>query len=436
MTDSDQAKADRLKKWRAIALLALVFAGILFIVGRIGENSHPAWGWVRAFGEAAMVGALADWFAVVALFRHPMGIPFYHTAVVRLNHHRIAHSIGTFFIRHFWQRDVLKRFVTGRRFASHLASLLEDRREEWAAAMPGQLNQLLKQMPESALQEPVQQFAKGVVSRIDLAPLSARLLEALLQRGVQQELIRVTTPAIAETVRENREFLEKKIREEVPLPDEMPLRIGAFRMPAEVAEEWFKSVKSAIAAYVAERVVDKTEVTLREVERDEQHPIRQAVDSRLQKLADDLRQDPAMQEQLEQWRQKLIESETWNDAVTGLTKQIREWLEKSDEEPLASAIRGISLQAIDYFAQELAQETGLGGQVDELLRERLIDVALEHQDAIHELLVQTVKEWPVEKISGQMELELGADLQFIRLNGTLVGGVVGLALHAISLLLA
>ena len=95
-------------------------------------------------------------------------------------------------------------------------------------------------------------------------------------------------------------------------------------------------------------------------------------------------------------------------------------------------------QIIEAFLRplELAQETGLGGQVDELLRERLIDVALEHQDAIHELLVQTVKEWPVEKISGQMELELGADLQFIRLNGTLVGGVVGLALHAISLLLA
>lgn len=433
MQEVDEAKRARLVRWRRVALMALGLAAILFLIGKFGENYHPAWGWLRAFGEAALVGALADWFAVVALFRHPMGIPFYHTAIVRRNHGRIAEAIGQFFIRHFWHREVLERFLKGRRFGTQIATLLDERRTEWATAAPRHLARWMERLPEDVLVEPVRRFAEGVVRKIDLGPLAARLLDLLLERGVQQELIAVTAPAIAQTVRENREYLERKIREEIPLPDQMPLRIGAFRMPAEVAEEWFKAVKAAIAAYVAERIVDKTEVVLEEVQRDEAHPIREAVDNRLRQLAEDLRHDPQLLERLEQWRDRLLTTEGWQETVQGLAHKIRNWLIQIEDSPLANEMQNLAEVAIGHAADRLRDPDDWGGQLDALMRGRLLDVAEDHRDEIHRVLVDTVKEWPVEKMSDRMEIELGADLQFVRLNGTLVGGLVGLILHAIGL---
>ncbi len=433
MPEPDDAKRLRLRHWRRVALGALIVAGLLFIVGRLLETEHPAWGWVRAFGEAALIGALADWFAVVALFRHPMGIPFYHTAIVRRNQGRIAEAIGAFFMRHFWERNVLTRLLAGRRLSLFAAAWLEEQREPWATRAPEVVVQLAASLPPETFDRLAQDFAGRVLSSVHPGPTAARLLESLLEPATQQELIHATLPLIATAISENRPFLEAKIREEIPLPEEIPLRVGAFRIPAEAAGEWFKSAKQTIAAYVAERVLEKTGQVLREVETDPQHPLRQAVASRLKRLAHEWHADPAWNDTLSDWRNRLLASPAWQEIVSSLAARASQTLRQASETPLANPLTELATRLITDTANRLRDPAGWGGQWDALLESRLVDTALAHRETVHTLLVDTVHDWPADKISDQLELEIGADLQFVRLNGTLVGGAIGLALHAIGL---
>jgi len=238
-------------------------------------------------------------------------------------------------------------------------------------------------------------------------------------------------------VRENRAFLEAKIREEIPLPEELPLKFGGFKLPSEFVDEWMKGVKGAIAAFVAERVIDKIEGTIAEVATMPDHPIRAGFDQRLRVLATTLQEDPASAEKLRQWRDELLASEGWSRAVESAATTIRQGIENpagTSGDWLHTSIQKGAAAAITHAIAQLRDADGWGGKLDVMVRDKLIEISLSQTTQVRILLENTVAKWPSNKMSDQLELELGADLQFVRLNGTLVGGLVGLVLHAIGII--
>jgi len=430
--EDDLAKKARLRRLRSVAVGALVFAALLFVVGKVGEVTHPGWGWVRAFGEAAMIGALADWFAVVALFRHPMGIPFYHTAIVRRNQGRIAGAIGAFFMKHFWQREVLVKVLEERRLMAAVADWTAEQHETWSNAAPGWVAGFVRQLPPDAFDPVVRQLAERFANGVEPGAAGAGIFATLLERGIQHELIDAAAPVLAESIREHRDYLEKKIREEIPLPDQLPLEFGGVRIPTGPAGEWLDRIKHTVAGYLTDRVIEKTTTILGEVETDPAHPLRQSLDDRLQRLVGDMRDDPVWQNRLTTWWESLRESASWEQSLTSIAAQARHALCRVDEPPMDKEVTRLVAQALDTVGTHLRDEQGWGGTLERLIRERILEAALQHRETVHALLVDTVRQWPGGKMADQLELEIGADLQFVRLNGTLVGGLIGLILHAVG----
>jgi uncharacterized membrane-anchored protein YjiN (DUF445 family) len=405
---------------RAATLLLLLVAAI-YAAARSFEHAHPWLAWVRAFAEAAMVGALADWFAVVALFRHPMGIPIPHTAILRRKQPEIGRTLAGFVVGNFLGRDVvagrLDRIDLAAAAARWLGANAEGLSDRACALIPWALS--------AADDEDIARLLHAqVVARLrdfPAAPLLGRLLGIVASgdkfEPVIHELLRIATDA----TRENREAIAAGIRREIPVPDQV------LGIPL------LGPVKDHLAGWVARRVVDRAETLLSAAAGDPGHPLRREFRLRLARFVADLADWPEYLARGEELKAELLA----NEAVAGFARAAWDEIKRGVVADLARPDSGLRRRVASWlggFAAALERDASVRAKLNAALRGAIPEFIEAHRDEVRKLIEETVRAWDPGEMTAKLEDAVGRDLQFIRINGTLIGGCVGLALHALGIL--
>ena len=416
ITPDDEVKRVRLVQMKRVATLMLVGVAVLFVVTRFLESRYPWLGFVRAFAEAAMVGGIADWFAVTALFRHPMGIPIPHTAIVPSRKDRIGTALGNFVQRNFLTREVVSGKIAAMQLGNRAAQWLsrpENSRRLARHAAHG-LSGAVGVLRDDDVQALVD---RGIVSRLrrmQAAPLMARLFELLTAGGRHQALLDDALRLAAKFLYENEAMIRERVKAESP---------------------WW--VPGAVDSRVGDKIVSGVEKTLVAVAADPDHPLRQRYDEAVDRFVLSLRENPETIARFEQIKLDVL-------AHPGVAEFSREvWGDvKGRIASYAEQVADDAEQAPDQLEQWLAglghtvlQDPVLSAKVNEWIVEMVAYAVDQAREEVATLISTTVAAWDAHATSRKIELQIGRDLQFIRINGTLVGGLVGLILYAVGLLL-
>jgi len=400
---------------RRVATGLLVFMAALFLATHWYQDLHPAIGFVRAFAEAAMVGGLADWFAVTALFRHPLGLPIPHTAIVPRNKDRIGHTLAQFIRDNFLvpriialrmrQIDIagaVGRFLTdptlsqgrmksgaGRLIADVIAALDQDR---------------LGGMVKSALAERLRQ--------LDVAPLLGQALTAAMADGRHQPLLDGFVSWGAKTLDANAHLIRDMVHE----------RANALVRLTGIDET------------IANSIINGLHKLLEDMAADPDHPLRERVEEGLAKLADDLQNDPVMQARVGQVRDEILENPAVKRWLDGLWEQGRGALLKAARNP-ESALAGRLGEALKQLGSTLMEDAALRATINRFARRAVVGAVDSYGDTAVRLISDTVRGWDAATVTDRLENAVGRDLQYIRINGTIVGGLVGVLIHTVETVL-
>ena len=401
---------------RLFATGMLVAMAGLFVVARYFQSVHPAWGYVLAFAEAGMIGGMADWFAVTALFRHPLGIPIPHTAIIPENKDRIADTMAAFLQENFLTPQVVARRLHATNIAAAAGGWLADPRESNGGRIRAGAAELLAQVLESLDPERLGGQVRGGLVRqlgkLEIAPLLGQLVEtAIADRrhlAVIDSLVRWT----GLTLEDNEELVRDLIHR----------RANAVLRWTGLDETLATSVLDGLYKLLAEVIVTPD------------HPLRAKIEEGLAKLATDLRSDPELRTRVERMKDELLANpavSTWWQGVwerlrTGLLKRLRQ-----NDAKIGSQFA----EALAELGATLRDDPRMQRQVNRFARRTLVGVASRYGDQIVRLVSETVKRWDAATVTERIESAVGRDLQFIRINGTLVGGLVGVAIHTLDVLL-
>ena len=394
-----------------VALSLLLAAAGLLVATFLLPIPEPVAGYLRAFAEAALIGGLADWFAVVALFRHPLGIPIPHTAIVPNNKDRIGVALGDFIQTNFLTREVLGGQLAKHDLALSLAGVLANRAhaEPLAARLTELIPGMLSALDSTGAREVLQQQLRRALRSVDTAPLVARLLDALLTDQNRERLM-------AALLQQARSLLEGA---EPDLRDRIHGRSAWLLQRLRVDER------------IADQVLDGAYELLQEIEDDTQHPWRLRMSVLLDDFIVDLRTAPAYQRHADALVETVLEHPLFDEAVQDIWAAIAAYLRDAAARPDSGLRRHIEA-SIQQLGEQLQADPPARDALNTWLRGTLIDLALNSRSVAAALISETVSTWDAATVTAKLEEAVGRDLQFIRVNGTLIGGLVGLCLHAFS----
>jgi uncharacterized membrane-anchored protein YjiN (DUF445 family) len=410
-TPADEAERERrlVRMKRNATGLLVAFAGI-FIVARLLEPRWPWLGFLRATAEAAMVGGLADWFAVTALFKKPLGLPIPHTAIIPARKDRIGKTLGRFVTNNFLSRDVIASRVVTMRPGERLMRWLADPAHSHvlarhvAAGLAGGAHVLR----DEDVSDMIERGLAARVRSIQVAPLIGNLLAILTSDRRHQELLDEALRLGARAVADNESVIRTRIREESP---------------------WW--LPEAVDDRIHERVVAALERTLTEVSEDPEHELRARFDEALERFIDQLRTSPEAMARAEAIKEDVLEhpalrefsASLWADAKTALARRL-ERTERAEPDAIERGLVTIAQAALD--------DPTLLEKIDRWIVDALVYAVDQYRHEVGALIEHTVSQWDPDATSRKIELQIGRDLQFIRINGALVGGLVGLVLYTIG----
>lgn len=406
----------RRMRWSATGLLAAMAVVFFTTHGLLG--THPAWGYVNAFAEAAMVGGLADWFAVTALFRHPLGLPIPHTAIIPENKDRIADTMAQFLRENFLTPAVVARRMAQMNVARAVGEFLtapprDTIDGDGPSRLSGGVSELLAEVLESLdpdrLGNQVRTGLGNQFAKIDVSPLLGRMLEGAIADGRHMPLMDGFIRWAGLTLEDNEDTVRQIIES----------RANAVLRWTGLDERISGSVLDGLYKLLAEVLVDP------------EHPLRSKIEEGLEKLADDLKHDPVTRERIESMKRDLIENPAVAEWWMGVWERIRRSLIRRARDP-ENALGGEMRKLLVEMGHALQRDVRLQLQINRLARRTMVGVSTRYGGQIVQLVSETVKRWDAVTITGRIESAVGRDLQFIRINGTIVGGLVGMVLHAIT----
>ena len=416
--------ADRARRMRWTATGMLAGMAVVFIATHGLVAAHPAWGYVNAFAEAAMVGGLADWFAVTALFRHPLGLPIPHTAIIPENKDRIADTMAAFLRENFLTPAVVARRMAGMNIARAAGEFLAasperapngavmDERSRITSGAAELLAEVLESLDPDRLGNQVRAGLAGQIAKLDIAPLAGRMIETTMADKRHQPLIDGFVRWAGLTIEDNEETLRDIIHQRVA---------GVLR--------W-----TGLDKTISSSVLDGLYKLLAEVLVNPDHPLRGKVEEGLAKLGQDLQHDPETRARVEEMKRDLIANPAVAVWWTGVWERIRQSLIRRARDP-ESGMGEEMRNMLSELGQALQQDERLQLQINRFARRTMVGVATRYGDQIVRLVSETVRRWDAQTITDRVEGAVGRDLQFIRINGTLVGGLVGMTLHFITTVL-
>jgi len=418
-------KEAELLKAKRLPLMLLCGAAVLFIATVLYPLWFPATRWVGALksvAEASMVGALADWFAVSALFRRvPVPLVGRHTAIIPRNKERIADNLALFVQDKFLNTDALLTLIRRHDPAQMMASWL--RTPENAERLGGYLLKMVRGFLDLADDQRIQAFMRRAIhkaiDKVDLSQSAAMVLESLTKNNRHQALLDDAISQLLQLVNKpaTHDFIAAQVmrwlKREHPLKEKM--------LPTEWVGE-----KSAEMAANAVRSI------LNDIEQDGTHEIRQGFNRAVERLISRLKSDPEMQLKAEEIKDYLKQDEALNTYISQLWGDLRGWL-KADLDKSDSVLHAKVSAAGQWLGETLVQDTHLRASLNQHLEEAAMGVAPEFSAFLSRHISDTVKSWDAKDMSHQVELNIGKDLQRIRINGTVVGGVIGLILWLLSM---
>ena len=399
---------------RATATGLLVAMAALYLVAREFTHFHPAVGFVRAFAEAAMVGGMADWFAVTALFRHPLGVPIPHTAIIPRNKDRIGDTLALFLRDNFLTPAVVARRMSRLDLAAAAGHFLA-RPSDAGGRMKEGAGRLAADMLGSLDPERLGGMVKGAVSariaELDLAPLLGQALGAAISQGRHRPLIDGIVKWAAKTLSSNDDLVREMIH----------ARAGSLL-------RW-----TGLDATLADAIIEGLAKMLTEMADDPNHRLRAKAEEGLAHLAIALQDDPRMRARVAELRDEIMRNPAMRRWIDGLWESSRAALLRVARDPDA-AMSGKVGDMIRQLGQTLETDARLRTTINRFARRTAVGVTASYGHQIVRLVSDTVRGWDADTITGRVENAVGRDLQFIRINGTVVGGLVGVALHTVDVL--
>jgi uncharacterized membrane-anchored protein YjiN (DUF445 family) len=413
LPNRDAERARDLRRIKLAATALLFFTAALFVVARHFEPTHWMWGYVASFAAAATVGGVADWYAVVALFRRPLGLPIPHTAIIPRNHLRIADTLGEFIETNFLAPEPVEKRLGEVDFAALVADWLVE--PERAAALADFVLRLLPQTLGAIEQSGLKGFlGKRIMTeleRIEVAPLAAGLLSAVTEKGRHQRLLDELLGAL-EKVLTNEETLAA-LRERIR--KELPALFNLYRADA----------------YLLRKIVASTSGFIQDARADRKHPLRLEFDSFVTGFIEQLRSSQAFARRAESLKRDLLARPEIAAIAEGAWESLRTFLEQDSRAPDSQIRRQLEAMLIDIGGQ-LARDPAIRAEINRGMVRVLADFVQSQKSGVGRFIADQVKAWDIDMLIGRIELTVGRDLQYIRFNGALIGGLAGLALHALE----
>ena len=418
MIDSpgDAARAAELRrvKWLATGVLAATFA--LFLAARVLLHVHPVFGFVAAFAEAATIGGLADWYAVVALFKRPLGLPIPHTAIIQSNQHRIADKLGEFIERNFLEAGPVEAKLREIDFGAFVADWLRDRKRSGDLARFA-----LRLLPEafsatetSGLMNFISRRVTTQLLSFDLAPLAAGTLRGFVQQGRHQGLLDDILRVVHQTLTqaETMAVIRDKVRAE------MPTLLKLYRADK----------------FVVNRIVASATRFFEEVRDDPKHPFRGEFDRMLLSFVERLGSDRAFADRINGLKRDLLARPELGDLARNIWSNAQAFIERSASGE-SQVLQQLLTRMFTEAGEALAGDADLRAEINQGLVAVLRTVIAEQKNGVSTFISEQMKAWDMRQLISLIEINVGKDLQYIRFNGSLIGGLAGLALYTLEYLL-
>ena len=401
---------------KRLATAMLVAMAVVYLAARVYEDFHPLIGFIKAFAEAAMVGGLADWFAVTALFRHPLGLPIPHTAIIPRNKDRIGDTMASFLRQNFLTPAVVARRMRKVDVAGAVGRFLADPNHGGAGRLRGGVSKLLANLLESLDDSQLGGMAKGALANrlrdLDVSPLLGQALAAAMQEGRHVPLLDGIINRARAILESNDHLIRDMVHE----------RAGSIL-------RW-----TGLDSNVSDSIINGLNRLFADMAEDPDHPLRARANDAIADLAKDLQHDPAMQARVTDLKAEIIANPAMQHWIDGLWQQGRSALLKAARDP-DRVLAGRFGDLLRQLGEPLQNDPRLRLTINRFARRAAVGATASYGDSIVKLVSETVRGWDAGKITARIEGAVGRDLQYIRINGTLVGGLVGLALHTIDLYL-
>src|SRR3984885_3361657 len=406
----DAARAAELRRVKVLATLVLSGTLALFVTAKMLLPVHPLFGFVAAFAEAATIGGLADWYAVVALFRRPLGLPIPHTAIIQANQRRIADKLGEFIEQHFLEAAPVDAKLRQIDFGSFIADWLRDRKRSTDLA-----RFLLRLMPEalsatenSGLMTFITRRGTTQLQSIDLAPLAAGTLRAFVAEGRHQGLLDDILRVLDQSLRQPQTMamVREKIR------GELPTLLKLYRADKFLVN---KLVASATAFFD-------------EVRNDPSHPFRGEFDRMVLSFVDRLGSDPLYAGRIDGLKRDLLARPELADLARNIWSNARSFIERSASGE-SQVLQQILARMFAAAGEALAGDGELRGEINQGFVAVLRSFIADQKSGVSGFIADQVKAWDMGQLISLIEINIGKDLQYIRFNGALIGGLAGLGLY-------
>ena len=397
---------------KAAATGLLVVMALLFVAARLAEPTYPAASWLKAFAEAAMVGGLADWFAVTALFRHPLGLPIPHTAIIPRNKDRIGEALATFLKENFLIAPVVARRMRNIDLAGAAGRFLQAPQGQETRIRRG-ASRLIGDLAESLDDERLGGLVKGAVSsRLKAMEVSPLLGHALASAINEERHIPLLEAAIR--------FMARALDANEPL----------IRDIVHKRANWVLKL-AGIDSRIADSVVDGLRKLTAEMGTDPDHPVRVKVEAALVQLANDLQTNADTRARVEAMKDELLANRSVGLWIDTMWQKGRSAIISAARNPDA-AMAGKMGEVLKAMGQSLESDPRMRRSINQFARRAVAGMAASYGGSIVKLVSETVRGWDARTVTDRLEAAVGRDLQYIRINGTLVGGSVGVLLHLID----
>jgi uncharacterized membrane-anchored protein YjiN (DUF445 family) len=395
---------------KVVATGMLGVAALVYVVARTDDSGATWIGYVRAAAEAAMVGALADWFAVSALFRHPLGIPIPHTAIIPRRKDQIGRSLGEFVEENFLTHDVLGERLADAHIGRRLGAWLEqpDNARRAADGLADALRGTLEVLDDAEVQAGLERVIEAQVRAAPAAPMFGRAIDLAMEGGHHQRLLDAVLVGLGGFLEDNRITFRQRLETESP-----------WWVPESIDNRIFEKIYAAVHSFIGD------------VGADPDHEVRHTIDARLRVFATRLRNDPVLLAKGEELKDELLahpDVREWLASLWGEAK--RAMIAAAGDENSELRLRMTS--SLGGLGERLSVDEELQHKVDDWVMRSVGYVIDHYRNEVSDMIAGTVERWDADTTSRKMELQVGRDLQFIRINGTIVGGLAGVVIHAVG----
>jgi len=409
-TDLNNEKLIALRKMKFLATSLFILMVLIFIVSGILEKTIPLFSFVKAFTEAAMVGALADWFAVVALFKHPFGIPIPHTAIIPKSKNNIGKSLAGFIETHFLNEQSIKEKIQSSNPSKTAAEWLvnDDNRKKIIEYIRSFIPEIFGILKNEEIKEFLIRNLKDNLKNIKLSGLLKTILESLTINNQHEKWIKTVISEVRKIIDKNKTTIRDKVKEQTPW--------WTFGV---LDEKIFNKIISGINDFIED------------FETNSDNKFRKELNQKLTKLITDLSDDKKLIAKVEDFKNNLIENKVLTNNLSlfieNLSNKLTEDINSKDSEILK-----LIDSAILKFATGMKDNKTLQDKIDFQIENIAVKLISKNADKISSIITERIDKWDAKEISEVLEVQIGRDLQFIRINGTLVGGVVGLGIYVVS----